>query len=134
MGNTTINGFTLHDGINVIISENDCRKEGSLTILPLYMNDSELTDVFDFGGAVKTINITGVLLATDVADQKSWIEDIESLINGVQDSDHGAPYLFTDDLRGSIYVKVLEFNSTRTEGNPNQISWSIKLAQSSTNS
>jgi hypothetical protein len=133
MANTTLGGVTLHDGSTAIIQENDCRKEGVLTILPLYMNDSDLTDVFDFGGTIKTINITGVYLGATTATQKTWLESIEALINGHQDTEAGAPYTFVDDLRGTIKVKILEFNTTKPEGVVGQLNWAIKLVQSSEN-
>jgi hypothetical protein len=133
MANTTLAGITLHDGSTVIMTENDCRKEGILTILPLYLNDADLTDVFDFGGTIKTINLTGVYLSESTATQKTWLESVEALINGHQDIEAGSPYTLVDDLRGTIKVKILDFNTTKTEGNPSQISWTIKIVQSSEN-
>lgn len=136
MANTTLSGVTLHDGSSAIIKENDCRKEAILTVLPLYLSDSDLTDVFDFGGTIKVINLTGTYLGANVAALKSWVDSIEALIQGHQDIDAGAPYTFIDDLRGpspGIKVKILDFNSTKLEGNSTQIDWTIKLVQSSTN-
>lgn len=133
MANTTISGIILHDGANSIITENDCRKEGVLTVLPLYMNDADLTDVFDFGGTIKTINLTGIYMDTSVANLKTWLESVEALIQGHQDVAAGAPYTLIDDIRGTIKVKILDFNTTRTEGDPSRISWAIKLVQSSEN-
>ncbi len=133
MANTTLKGITLHDGANAVIIENDCRKEGVLVILPLYLNDSDLTDVFDFGGTIKIINLTGVYIGADLAALKTWIDSIEALIQGHQDVQAGAPYAFVDDLRGSIKVKILDFNSTKAEGESTKIAWTLKLVQSSTN-
>ena len=133
MANTTLKNVTLHDGANTIIIENNCRKESVLTILPLYLNDSDLTDVFDFGGTIKIINLTGVYLGADIAALKSWIDSVEALQQGHQDVQAEAPYDFVDDLRGTIKVKVLDFDSTKTEGETTKIAWSIKLVQSSTN-
>jgi len=133
MANTTINSLILHNGTTTVITENDCRKEGVLTILPLYLNDSDLTDVFDFGGTIKTLNFTGTFIGATVAAVKTWVESIEALINGHQDTDAGAPWALVDDLRGSINVKVLDFSSTYSEGNPLRVNWGLKLVQSSTN-
>jgi len=133
MSNTTINGIILHNSSNYIITENDCTKEGVLTVLPLYLSDSDLTDVFDFGGTIKTINFTGSFVASSVANLKTWIDSVEALINGHQDIDAGAPYVLVDDLRGTIKVKVLNFNTTFVEGEATRISWTLKLVQSSTN-
>lgn len=134
MADTTINGIILHDGADHVIVENDCRKEGVLTILPLYLNDSDLTDVFDFGGTIKTITLTGFYIDTTTDGLKNWLESVEALINGHQDADAGAPYDFVDDLRGTIKVKVLDFNTTWSEGDPKRINWTLKLVQSSRNS
>ncbi len=133
MANTTLAGVTLHNGTTAIITENTCKKNGVLTILPLYLNDSDLTDVFDFGGTIKIITLTGIYMNTTLAAVKTWIESVEALIQGHQDVDAGAPYTFVDDLRGTIKVKVLEFNSTHMEAEPTKISWTIKIVQSSTN-
>lgn len=133
MANITLGGVTLHDGSAAVIIENDCRKESVLTILPLYLSDSDLTDVFDFGGTIKLITLTGVYIGANIAALKTWIDSVEALQQGHQDVDAGAPYTFVDDLRGTIKVKVIDFNSTKTEGDSTRISWIIKLVQSSTN-
>ena len=52
MANTTLGGITLDNGSNAIINDNDCRKESELAPQPLYLLDSDQTDVFDFGGAI----------------------------------------------------------------------------------
>ena len=134
MANTTLNStITLHNGTTNIITENDVRKEAVLTVLPLYLNDSDLTDVFDFGGTIKTLNLTGSFKGANVAALKTWLESVEALIQGHQDVDAGAPYTLVDDLRGTINVKILEFNTTWVEGEPTRINWILKLVQSSTN-
>ena len=133
MANTTINGVILHDGSNATITENDCRKDAVLTILPLYLNDSDLTDVFDFGGTIKIITLTGNYIGANLAAAKTWLESVEALIQGHQDVQAGAPYTFVDDLRGTIKVKILEFGSTFMEAETTRISWTLKIVQSSTN-
>ncbi len=133
MADTTIEEVILHDGANAIIIENDCRKEAVLTVLPLYLNDSDLTDVFDFGGTIKIITLSGIFIGANIAALKTWIDSVEVLIQGHQDIAAGAPYTFTDDLRGTIKVKILEFNSTKSEGDATRIAWTLKLVQSSTN-
>ena len=138
MANTTLVRFgystvTLHDGENSIITENSCVKDSSLAIMPLYLSDSDETDVFDYGGVTKTISLNGVYIATSVDSLKTWIEDVESLQNGHQDIAAGYPLELTDDLRGTIKVKCLNFTSTAVEGQPTKITWSIKLVESSTN-
>jgi len=133
MSNTTLNGVVLHNGSNAIIIENNCKKEGILSVLPLYLSDSDSTDVFDFGGTIKTINLTGTYIGTNLAASKNWLESVEALIQGHQDIEAGAPYTFVDDLRGTIKVKILDFNTNWREANTARIDWTIKLVQSSTN-
>lgn len=133
MANTTLGGITLHDGSNSIIIENNCRKESVFAIMPLYLSDSDETDVFDFGGTIKIINITGVYINTSIANLKAWINSVEVLIQGHQDTGAGYPLTFVDDLRGTIKVKILDFDSTFPEGTKTKIDWTIKLVQASTN-
>jgi len=133
MGNTTLGAITLHDGSTAVIVENNCRKESVLTVLPLYLSDSDATDVFDFGGTVKIINLTGVYMSDSPSTLKSFIDSIEALIQGHQDTGAGYPLTFTDDLRGTIKVKVMDFDSTYSEGNKSRIDWTLKLVQSSEN-
>lgn len=133
MANTTIAGITIHDGANSVIINNDTTKEGNLVIMPLYLNDSDLTDVFDVGGSTKTITLTGYHIADNVADLKTWIDSIEALIQGHQDIDAGAPYDLVDDIRGTIKVKVLSFNSPWDAAEPTRVGWTLKLVQSSEN-
>lgn len=133
MENTTIAGIVIDNGGNVVITENGCKKESNLAIMPLYLSDSDATDVFDYGGVTKTINLSGVYIAETIAELKEWIESLEALQNGHQDTDSEYPVEFVDDLRGTIKVKVLDFSSTKVEAETTRITWSIKLVQSSTN-
>ena len=133
MSNTTLGGVTLHDGSSVIIVENDCRKEAILTVLPLYLSDSDETDVFDYGGTTKIITLTGIYMGANVATLKTWVDSVETLIQGHQDVQAGYPLTLTDDLRGTIKVKIFDFNSTFNEGQSTKIDWTIKLVQSNTN-
>lgn len=136
MGNTTLGGVTLHNGTSTVITDNTVRKESVLAVMPLYMSDSDATDVFDFGGVVKTITLTGFYTDTSTANLKTWVGSIEALIQGHQDEEAAvpAPYTFIDDLRGTILVKIIDFSSTFQEGDPTRINWSIKLVHSSKNS
>ena len=133
MGNTTIAGIVIDNGGSAVVTENDCKKESNLAIMPLYLSDSDATDVFDYGGVVKTITLSGSYTAVSVALIKTWVESIEALQNGHQDTDAGYPLTFVDDLRGTIKVKIMDFSSTKTEAAVSRITWSLKLVQSSTN-
>jgi len=133
MGNTTISSLVLSDGSGSIIIENNCRKESAIVVMPMYLLDSDETDTFDYGGVTKILTITGVTIAESIADLKTWIDSIEALQQGHQDVSAGYPLTFTDDLRGTLKVKVLDFDSTWSQGTPTKVDWTIKLVQSSEN-
>ena len=101
--------------------------------LPLYGNDSDATDVFDFGGVTKNIRLTGIYIGANVAALKSWIGSIEALQQGHQDKDAGAPYELVDDLRGTINVKVKSFGTSWISAETNKIGWTLNIVQSSEN-
>ena len=133
MANTTIGGIILHNGTDRVITENNSRKESVLTVLPLYLSDAAETDVFDFGGVTKLINFTGNFRGANTAAVKTFIDSIQALIQGHQDTDAGYPLTLVDDIRGTIKVKIFDFDSTYTEGDPTRCTWTLKLVQSSTN-
>jgi len=123
----------LHNGSNAVITENHCDKETLLVEMPLYGNDSDATDVFDFGGVTKNIRLTGIYIGADVSALKTWIDSIEALQQGHQDKDAGAPYELVDDLRDTIDVKVKSFSTAYIEAAPTKIGWTLNIVQSSTN-
>ena len=133
MANTTLKGIVLHNGSTAIITDNSQSKTGSLTILPLYGFDSDETDVFDFGGAVRLITLTGSYRAANVAALKTWIDSLDALIQGKQDASSGYPLTFVDDLRGTLKVKVLSFDSPWTLAEPTRVNWTIKIVNASIN-
>ena len=101
--------------------------------MPLYLSDSDATDVFDFGGTTKIITLTGVYMGANVAALKSFVDSVETLIQGHQDVQAGYPLTFADDLRGTIKVKIFDFNSTFNEGSSTKIDWTLKLVEASEN-
>ena len=135
MANTTISSekittIILQGDNKSLIEENTSRKEAFLTPMPIYLNDSDQTDVFDFGGTVKTITLIGNYTG-DETEQKDFIDSIQNLIQGHQDVAAGYPLTFTDDLRGILKIKVLDFESTKVDGQPNRITWTLKLVEAS---
>ena len=128
-GNTPI--VTLQDLSDAFIIENSARKEAILTPMPLYTKDSNETDVFDFGGVIKTITLIGFYAKDTQADAKAFIDSVEAFVQGQQDTDAGYPIDFKDDLRGNLKVKIMNFDSTQMAGDVTQITWNLKLVQSS---
>ncbi len=133
MANTTVKDIIFQDLDTTFISENRCRKEAIITPMPLYLKDSEDTDVFDFGGVIKTITLTGVFAGANQAACKTWIDSVEDLIQGHQDKSAGYPLTFINDLRGTLKVKIMDFESTQEAGETVSCTWVIKLIESSEN-
>ncbi len=133
MANTTLKDVIIQGDGNSFIRENIVRKEATLSILPLYLQDSDLTDVFDFGGTIKIITLNGVYIGTNEAAVKTFIDSVEVLIQGHQDIQAGYPLTFIDDRRGTLKVKVMDFESIFVAGWPTACTWTLKLVQSSTN-
>ena len=133
MANTTLSSITLDGDGNSFIQENSARKEAILTPIPLYLLDSDETDVFDFGGAIKTINLNGVFIGASKAACKTFMDNFEALITGAQDVSNGYPVNFVDDFRGTIKVKILDVETNKIMGEPLIVRWNTKLIEASTN-
>ena len=133
MGSTTLGSITLEGNGKSFIAENSCRKEAVLTPLPLYLMDSDQTDIFDFGGVMKTISLNGIYIGANVAECKAFIDSCEAIIQGHQDTQAGYPITFTDDYRGAIKVKIMDFESIREAASGRIIRWNLKILQASTN-
>ena len=125
--------ITLNGGTSSFIQSNQSKKESILTPLPLYLTDSEDTEVFDYGGTIKSINITGVYVGTTVANIKQFIDDMEGLIQGHQEPSDGYPLSLVDDYRGTVLVKIMDFDSTNEAAETLIIRWTLKTVQASTN-
>ena len=135
IGNPTggISNIILQGDGNSFIRENIVRKESNMAILPLYLLDSDETDVFDFGGVVKLINLNGAFIGAAESNVKTFVDAVEALVQGVQDIGSGYPLTFKDDRRGTLKVKILDFESIFIAGYPTACTWTLKLVQSSTN-
>ncbi len=133
MANTTVGAIILQGDGKSFIGENSVRKEALISPMPLYLSDSDETDIFDFGGVIKTFNIFGVYVAANIGDAKTWIDALETLIQGHQDVAAGYPLEFTDDYRGTKKVKIMDDETTTTAGEPLIIRWTLKLIESSEN-
>jgi len=121
MGSYTLNSINLGD-----VAEETQRKEANLSPTPMYDRDSDETDVFDFGGCTRVITVMGKYSDTN-ANMTTFIESIEAMIQGHQDNAAGFPVDFVSDMRGTIKVKVAEFEWTKIEGIESFIAYTIKL-------
>lgn len=133
MAATTVGSLTLEGDGQAFIGENSARKEALLTPMPLYLLDSEQTDVFDYGGVIKTVNLSGVYVATSKAEAKDFMDAVEAIIQGHQDTAAGYPLTFTDDYRGVLKVKIMDCETTKSEGEPLIVRWTLKIVEASTN-
>lgn len=130
MGDTTLGTVTL-DGTykngEARIKENTDSKSSELVPEPMYGFDSDDTYVFDWGGVTKTITLTGTYIGDSQADCKIFVDDLEGIINGAQDT----PVTFTDDFRGTIRVKVKDSKTTHIAGVPTEVTWTLTLIEAS---
>lgn len=133
MANTTVKDVIFDNGTTIRITENTARKESSVVVMPLYSMDSDNTDTFDYGGVVRTFTLQGITVSEDLATLKEWIESAEALQQGHQDTADGYPVNFIDDLRGTVKVKIMSFDSTMFQGDTVSATWTIKLVESSEN-
>lgn len=133
MVNTTLGPITLEGDGKCFIGENSARKEALLTPMPLYLLDSDQTDVFDYGGVIKTVSLSGVYVATSKSEAKTFIDSMEGIIQGHQDTSAGYPLTFVDDYRGTLKVKIMEAETTKSEGEPLIVRWSTKIVEASQN-
>lgn len=131
MVNTTLGTLTLEGDGQAFIAECSARKEAMLSPLPLYGFDSSDTEVFDYGGTIKTINIQGIFVATNKTDAQTFVSTIEGLIQGDQSTNNSYPKSFIDDYRGTIKVKIMDCETTKTAGEPLIVRWSLKLVEAS---
>lgn len=115
------------------MAETAVRKESPLAPMPLYLLDSDETEVFDFGGVIKSLNLSGVYVDTTIGNVKTFIDNMEALLQGNQDVAAGYPLTLTDDYRGTVKVKIAEFESIVEAGVPLITRWTLKLIQASTN-
>lgn len=134
MGNVTIGTLTLQGDDKSFVGEISSRKESVLTPMPFYTLDSDQTDVFDFGGVVKTINVSGVFIGTSNSDCITFKNAFEGLQQGHQDNISGYPITFVQDIIETIYVKIMDSEWTNVGGEPFIIRWNLKLVESSQNS
>ena len=129
MGNTTLGVITLHDGATAVMNDNNTKKSAELIAQPLYTQDSDETEVMDYGGTIKKITLSGTKIADNIAALKVWIDALEGLINGQQDHGNSYPITLADDLRGTILVKVEEVDTSMKEGEVVNATWTVKLIQ-----
>lgn len=114
------------------IQEEQVRKEANMNINPLWFSDSNNTDVLDWGGATRTITITGIISDTP-ANIVTAIGQLDALVNGWQTSANGYPKNYVSDKYGTKKVKFLDVVTTSIAGFPRRLAYTIRMVESSLN-
>lgn len=112
------------------IQEENVSKEANLTALPLYLSDSDDTDVFDFGGVVRLVTLTGIRSDT-TANLQTFVGEIMGLITGAQEPPDYPKDYHSDTLNATIKVKFLNVNYNYVAGDPRKIYYIIRMIESS---
>lgn len=118
--------YTL-DGNNLgSIQSETVKKTAQITPLPLPLSDSNQTDVFDFGGVIRTISLTTVKSGNTAA-----LQSLITALNNILDGDQVSTVPYVSDLFGTINVKLMDVSFTYVAGKPLTMTMSIRLVESS---
>ncbi|MFQ5621280.1 MAG: hypothetical protein ACE5FT_05540 [Candidatus Nanoarchaeia archaeon] len=101
-------------------------KKANLTTIPFPLSDSSQTDVFDYMGVTREVDIEGVHVATSIANLTGWLGSMMGLVQGAQTGSS----LYVSTHIGSIIVKVWNFEYDWRGGNPLSVKWNMKLVES----
>lgn len=112
------------------IQEEFISKESYLTPIPLYLSDSGSTDVFDFGGCVRTITLTGIRADT-VSNLQTFTGELMGLVTGAQEPPDFPKDYHSDSLNATIRVKFLGVTYSYLAGDPLRIHYIIRMIESS---
>ena len=118
---TTLDGNDLGE-----VQNEKVRKEAQLETFPIALTDSDETDVFDYGGVIKTITVDTLKTGT-LSDLQSLKDAIEAILNG--DQSITVPYV--SEVHGTLYVKIRDVDYTFISGVPEQLRMTTHLVESS---
>jgi hypothetical protein len=116
------------DGATHILESESVRKESNLTPMPLFGFDSNQTDVFDFGGATRTITLSCVHIGTPAEHATFWTNVLSPLVNGNQ----ATVTVYISTLLGTLNVKIMDIDLSFVGGDVRRLRYTIKLIESST--
>jgi len=109
-----------------IISRDYAKKTSGLVPIPSVQEDSDSTEVIDFSAPIREFTVEGKYYATSTATLTTFIDLIESFIDGQQDT----TVEYISDLRGTANVKVMNFDSDWLEGQPSIATYTLRLVES----
>ena len=138
LGDNSVGAFVLQGSEDTLghIIEEGVHKRATLTEMPLYGLDSDEAFVMDFGGAVRIIDLRGEYGGATASQAKTFVSNLEALINGQQDSTvtPSYPLEFESLMRTTnIRVKVADVNYTVVAGEVYIVRYSLKLIESAQN-
>lgn len=122
-----VNGTNIIADLGIVASEGG-GKQASLSAFEFFGEDSDQTEVDDFGGAVRTLTLR-TAKAGSLSDLKTFIDSVEGLINGEQTPENNYPYQLVSDLTGTTKVKFLDVNWELNNSRPRIIDVTIRMYQ-----
>lgn len=118
------------NALGTVQSEGVTKTASQMMESPLFMADSDQTDVFDFGGAVRIITIE-VIKDDTAANLTTFTQALMTLIQGDQSPDKGYPIDYVSDLLGTVKVKIQNISFTWIAGEATKLGYTIKMIESS---
>lgn len=117
----TINSVSLG-----VVKVEDHSKNANLDENPMPLTDSNNAQAWDFNGVLREIRLEGIFAADNIANLRTFVSNMEALINGNQTS----PYDYASDFTGTIFkVKVRSFRWIYSEASPLAIDYNIEFVE-----
>lgn len=118
MASPTLNSVSL--GNLEMISQT---KDLNITPITLPGLDDDDTEVFDLGGALTTITLTGSIVGTSTANVKTGVDNLIAIADGNQDS----TVTLSTDQTGSLSVKIATMDFVWEVPGINKCMYTIKV-------
>lgn len=124
------NDSTDADYGGTLISENVV-KDANLMPFPLFTLDSDDTEVFDFGGAIRIITIQASHNDTTTNLATFSQNKLMPLISGDQENTSTDGNLtYTSTILGTVSVKIMHVDQDKPPGEPRKLVYTIKMVES----
>jgi len=98
-------------------------KDLNITPITLPGLDDDDTEVFDLGGALTTITLTGAITGTSTANVKTGVDNLIAIADGNQD----ATVTLSTDQTGSLSVKIATMDFVWEVPGINKCMYTIKV-------
>lgn len=110
--------------LGAIQSEN-IRKNANLSTLSIIGEDSDLADVYNIEGNIRTITIDGIFVGI-----KAMQASFRAELDAIMPEEQVVPIGYSSDVQGGIKVKVDSFDITTEAGIPTLLFYTIKMIES----